>query len=78
MRDGEATPSEVVKGLVESRVTQAGRRLECDGREEDGHIEGPGGKEFERTSRVPRVCHLSIHQEMGVNLFFGTRQRYAP
>ena len=48
------TPSEVVKGPVERQVTQAGRRLECDRREEDDRIEGPGGKGSERMSRVPR------------------------
>ena len=70
MRDEEATPLGVVKGLVESRATQAGRRLECDGRDEDGRIEGPSGKEFERTSHVPRVQHLSkYHQKMGVSFF---------
>lgn len=70
-------PLGVVKGLVESRVTQAGMWLECGGREGDGRIEGPSGTESARTSHVPRAQHLRNIIRNGCR-YFEIFQEHAP
>ena len=59
-------PSEEVKRLVESWVTQAGKRLGYNGQEEGGRIEAPGGKKSERTSHVLRCYYLRKYQKLSI------------